>query len=123
MSVLGVPRAVEQRRIIISAASPTTAKVHDSEGLLAIPVLSTPHQVSQLILVEGDLCRLFAPRAMTSSYNQSGKARVDKQMLFIEVNVSVVTVALSGCSSYTCRLIILTLALPLSIITFTFFSS
>ena len=88
---------------------------------MAILVPSAPHRVSQLISVEGDLRQLFAPRAMISSYDQSGRARVDKQMLSMEVIVFVVTVALSGCSSCTCRLIVLALALPLSIVTFTFF--
>ena len=103
---------MELRQIIISAASPTTAKIHDSEALLAISVLSALHRVSQLISVEGDLRRLFATRAMISSYDQSGKARVDKQVLSMEVNVFVVTVTVSGCGIYTYRLIVLTLAPP-----------
>jgi len=58
-----------------------SGRPHDSANLLAIPVPPAFHQLPQLIPVEGDLQRLFAPRAMISSYDQSGKSRVNELAL------------------------------------------
>jgi hypothetical protein len=58
-----------------------SGRSYDSDDLLTIPVPPAFHQLSQLIPVEGDLRRLFAPRTMISSYDQSGKSRVNEQAL------------------------------------------
>ena len=58
-----------------------SGRPHDSVNLLAIPVPSAFHHLPQLIPVEGDLQRLFAARAMISSYDQSGKSRVNELAL------------------------------------------
>jgi hypothetical protein len=58
-----------------------SGRPYDSEDLLAIPVPPAFHQLPQLIPVEGDLRRLFAPRAMISSYDQSDKSRVNERAL------------------------------------------
>jgi len=58
-----------------------SGRPYDSEDLLTIPVPPAFHQLPQLISVEGDLRRLFAPRATISSYDQSGKSRVNEQAL------------------------------------------
>lgn len=55
-----------------------SGKPYNPEDLLNIPVPSAFHQLLELIPVEGDLCRLFAPRAMILSYNQLGKSRVNE---------------------------------------------
>ncbi|KAH9952427.1 hypothetical protein BC827DRAFT_361009 [Russula dissimulans] len=70
---------VEPLATIISVALPTTAAGYITlEDLLAIPVPPAFRQLPQLMPVEGDLRRLFAPRAMISSYDQSGKSRVNE---------------------------------------------
>ena len=58
-----------------------SSRPYDTEDLLAVPVPPAFHQLPQIIPVEGDLRRLFAPRAMVSSYDQSGKSRVNEQAL------------------------------------------
>lgn len=47
---------------------------YEPEDLLAIPVPPAFHQLLQLIPVEGDLRRLFAPRAI-SYFNGLGKSK------------------------------------------------
>ena len=58
-----------------------SGRVYDSKDLLTIPVPLAFHQLPQLIPVEGDLRRLFAPRTMIWSYDQSGKSRVNERAL------------------------------------------
>ncbi|KAH9957572.1 hypothetical protein BC827DRAFT_1157189 [Russula dissimulans] len=58
-----------------------SGRLYNSEDLLAIPVPPAFRQLPQLMPVEGDLRRLFAPRAMISSYDQSGKSRVNEWAL------------------------------------------
>jgi hypothetical protein len=43
-------------------------RAYQPEGLLGIPVPSAFHQLPQLIPVEGEVRRLFAPRAMIFSF-------------------------------------------------------
>ncbi|KAF9442576.1 hypothetical protein P691DRAFT_810417 [Macrolepiota fuliginosa MF-IS2] len=58
-----------------------SSRPRSPEDLLAIPVPPAFRQLPQLIPVEGDLHRLFAPRARISSYDQSGKTRVNERAL------------------------------------------
>jgi hypothetical protein len=58
-----------------------SGRPYNSENLLAIPVPPAFHKLPQLIPVEGDLHRLFAPRAKISSYDQSSKSRVNERAL------------------------------------------
>jgi|SRR6266850_645811 len=79
--VSNVMKAMMGRHITISAALPTT--VADHIVAPRICWLSPYHppfrQLPQLIPAEGDLHRLF--EAMISSYDQSGKSRVNEQAL------------------------------------------
>ena len=58
-----------------------SGRPYDSEDLLTIPAPPAFCQLPQFITVEGHLRRLFAPRAMITSYDQSGKSRVDERAL------------------------------------------
>ena len=58
-----------------------SGRLYESKDLSVIPVPPAFHQLAQLIPMEDDLHRLFAPRAMISSYDQSGKSRVNEQAL------------------------------------------
>jgi hypothetical protein len=60
-----------------------SGRPYEPEDLLTIPVPPAFHQLPQLIPVEGDLHRLFAPRSMIfeSSYNQLGKSTVNERAL------------------------------------------
>jgi hypothetical protein len=58
-----------------------SSRFYRCEDLLAIPVPPAFLQLSQLIPVEGDLHRLFAPRTVIFSYDQSNKSRVNSREL------------------------------------------
>jgi len=58
-----------------------SSRPYRCEDLLAVPVPPAFHQLPQLIPVESDLHRLFAPRTMIFSNGQSGKSRVIGQAL------------------------------------------
>ncbi|KAF8174411.1 hypothetical protein BJ912DRAFT_909955 [Pholiota molesta] len=53
-----------------------SGKPYDTEALSAIPIPPAFLRLPELIPVEGGVRRLFAPKAMVSSFDREGKSRV-----------------------------------------------
>jgi len=64
----------------------TRIRVYDFEELLAVIV--PPHftRVKEILGVDGDLKRVFAPQGMIFSYDGNGRTRVKEQCLIAVAN-------------------------------------
>jgi hypothetical protein len=84
---IGVPLALvrverdEEDDYYVCCFADYSSRPYDAGDLLAVPVPPAFRQLPQIIPVESDLRRLFAPRSMVSSYDPSGKSRVNEQAL------------------------------------------
>jgi len=73
-------------RMFLCCYVDTRIKVYDCEELMAVMVPPQFTRVKEILGIDGDLKRVFAPQGMIFSYDGNGRTRVKEQCLIAVAN-------------------------------------